>query len=134
MQSSEVPGCEKKQRQLQDPEGRLTARLLHSPIRVLLFVLILFASPVRAQKTLPPKPIDLNTATIEQLQQLPGVGPATAKAIVQFREKSGPFQRPEDLLAVHGISRARFEKIKPYLVVIPARKSSLITLQALISC
>jgi competence ComEA-like helix-hairpin-helix protein len=84
----------------------------------------LFASHLQAQKPAPAKPIDLNSATVEQLQQLPGVGPATAKAILQFREKSGPFRRPEDLLAIHGISRARFEKIKPYVVVVPPKKSA----------
>lgn len=81
-------------------------------------LLVLYAPCSLAQKAPPAKPIDLNTATIEQLQQLPGVGPATAKAIVQFREKSGPFQRPEDLLAIHGISPARFKKIKPYVTIV----------------
>ena len=91
----------------------------------LLFALAAVALPwcVEAQKA-PPKPIDLNAATFEQLQQLPGVGPATAKAIIRFREKSGPFQRPEDLLAIHGISRARFAKIKPYVTVVPNRTAS----------
>ena len=87
-------------------------------------LLVLYATCLQAQKPPPAKPIDLNTATVEQLQQLPGVGPATAKAIVHFREKSGPFQRPEDLLAIHGISPARFRKIKPYVTVsLPARRS-----------
>ena len=66
-----------------------------------------------AQKHPPAKPIDLNNATAEQLEQLPGVGPSTAKAIVRFREKSGPFQRVEDLLAVHGISQSKLEKLRP---------------------
>jgi len=89
---------------------------------LLCFVLlsvVLSAPAGGGQKTPPSKPIDLNTATVEQLQQLPGVGPATARAIIRFREKSGPFQRPEDLLAIHGISHARFEKIKPYVTVSP---------------
>jgi DNA uptake protein ComE-like DNA-binding protein len=45
---------------------------------------------VDAQKKPPTEPIDLNSTTLEQL---PGIGPSTAKAIVQFREKSGPFER-----------------------------------------
>lgn len=69
------------------------------------------------KKKLPAKPIDLNTATIEQLEQLPGIGPATAQAIVDFRRKSGPFQRVEDLLAVRRISEARFKKLRPYITV-----------------
>ncbi|MGH9713167.1 MAG: ComEA family DNA-binding protein [Candidatus Acidiferrales bacterium] len=75
-----------------------------------------------AQKKLPAKPIDLNTATLEQLEQLPGVGPSTAKAIIQFREKSGPFKRVEDLLAIHGISKSRLEKLRPYVTVTPPQK------------
>jgi competence ComEA-like helix-hairpin-helix protein len=77
-----------------------------------------FASLAAAQKKKPPaKPLDLNTATVEQLQQLPGIGPATAKAIVRFREKSGPFQRVDDVLAVHRISKSRLDKLRPYVTV-----------------
>jgi competence ComEA-like helix-hairpin-helix protein len=72
-----------------------------------------------AQKDPPVKPIDINTATVEQLQQLPGVGPVTAKSIVDFREKSGPFRRIEDLLAIRGISETRFKAIAPYVKVLP---------------
>jgi competence protein ComEA len=70
-----------------------------------------------AEKHPPAKPIDLNLATVEQLEQLPGVGPSTAMAIVRFREKSGRFQRVEDLLAVHGISQSKLEKLRPYVTV-----------------
>src|ERR1700748_1825470 len=63
--------------------------------------------------------VDLNTATVAQLEQVPGIGLATAKAIVQVREKSGHYQRVEDLLAIHGISQVKFEKMKPYLYVSP---------------
>lgn len=69
------------------------------------------------KKKLPAKPIDLNTATIGQLEQLPGIGPTTAQAIVQFREKTGPFQRVQDLLAVRRISASKFEKLHPYITV-----------------
>lgn len=69
------------------------------------------------KKKLPAKPVDLNTATIEQLEQLPGIGPTTAQAIVRFREKSGPFRRVEDLLAIRRISKARLEKLRPYVIV-----------------
>ncbi len=71
----------------------------------------------KAKKTPPAKPLDLNTATVEELQQLPEIGPTTAKAIVRFREKSGPFRRVEDLLAVRGITRRRLEKLRPYVTV-----------------
>lgn len=70
-----------------------------------------------AQKNPPAAPVDLNTATALQLQQLPGVGPAMANAIVQFRKKSGPFERVEDLLAIRGITSRKLERLRPYLTV-----------------
>ena len=85
--------------------------------------LIFFCSlalAVNAKKQPPAKPVDLNTATAEQLEQLPGVGPGTAKAIVRFREKSGPFQRIEDLLAIRGITKKRLEILRPYVFVAAA--------------
>ena len=89
-----------------------------SCVSVLLAVIALtFAVAALAQKKPPAKPIDINTASVEQLQQLPGIGPATAKLIFNFRRKSGPFRRPEDLLAIRGISENRFKTIAPYIVV-----------------
>jgi len=70
-----------------------------------------------AQKNPPAAPIDVNTATAGQLQQLPGVGPAMANAIVQFRKKSGPFERLEDLLAIRGITSRKLERLRPYLTL-----------------
>ena len=73
-----------------------------------------------ARKKHPPaKPIDLNTATMEQLEELPGIGPVTAKRIIEFREKSGPFRKVEDLLVIPRISKARLEKLRPYVKVSP---------------
>lgn len=83
-------------------------------------VLLLAGGGLEAQKQKKHPPaslIELNSASAEQLEQLPGIGPSTAQAIVKFREKSGPFQRPEDLLAIHGMSKARFEKLRPYVTV-----------------
>jgi competence ComEA-like helix-hairpin-helix protein len=74
----------------------------------------------KAKKLPPPaKPFDLNTATYDQFHSLPGVGPVTAQRILDYRKKSGPFLRVEDLLAVRGISAGRLEKIKPYVMVKP---------------
>jgi competence ComEA-like helix-hairpin-helix protein len=82
--------------------------------------LFIFLGTAIAQKKPSATPLNLNTATIEQLEKLPGIGPNTAKSIVQFRERSGPFQRVEDLLAIKGISKARLEKLRPYVTVGPA--------------
>ena len=72
-----------------------------------------------AKKKLPAHPINLNTATLQQLEELPGIGPVTAQKILDFRAKSGPFKSVTDLLAVPRISKARFAKIKPYVYVKP---------------
>jgi competence ComEA-like helix-hairpin-helix protein len=77
-----------------------------------------------AQKQPPAKPLDLNSATVEQLTQLPGVGPVTAQAIVDFRAKSGPFRRVEDLLAIRGITERRLKELRPYVRVQPAKKAA----------
>jgi len=65
----------------------------------------------------PDHPIDLNTAPAAELEQLPGVGPATAEQIIHFREHSGPIRRPEDLLAIPRITRRALDRIRPYIVV-----------------
>ena len=80
----------------------------------------LLAGSALAQKQPPKAPLDLNSATEKQLAQLPGVGPVTATAIVQFRQKGGPFRRVEDLLVVRGISANKLKEIRPYVFVKPA--------------
>ena len=101
--------------------SRASCRRISRPsLLVFASLLILFFAPqLRAEtKHAPPAhSVDLNSATAEQLQQVPGIGPSTAKAIVNFRQKSGPFQKVEDLLAIKGISKARFEKMRPYLTI-----------------
>ena len=84
------------------------------------FAMLILCASAQAQKSLPAKPIDLNTATSEQLRQLPGIGQATAKKIIDQREKSGRFRRVEDLLAIRGISDKRLAKLRPYVIVSPA--------------
>ncbi|MCP8967190.1 helix-hairpin-helix domain-containing protein [Ectobacillus ponti] len=61
--------------------------------------------------------IAVNTATKEQLQQIPGIGPKKADAIVQYREEHGPFQRAEDLLEVPGIGEKLLEQMKGSMIV-----------------
>ena len=60
----------------------------------------------------PATPIDLNRAAAEELDALPGVGPATAAAIVTYRERSGPFASIDDLLKVPGIGPAKVEALR----------------------
>jgi len=64
--------------------------------------------------------INLNTATVEQLDRLPGVGPKTAALIVEYRQKNGGFKKVEDLMNVRGIGEKSFLKLKPLITVTPA--------------
>ena len=62
-------------------------------------------------------PLDLNAATAEQLEALPGVGPTIAAAIVEHRERTGPFRAVDDLLDVAGIGPSRLEQLRPLVTV-----------------
>lgn len=62
-------------------------------------------------------PININAATIEELDALPGVGPAIAGRIVEYREAYGPFAAIEEITNVRGIGPATFEEIKDLIVV-----------------
>ena len=55
--------------------------------------------------------LNLNTATLEELMELPGIGKATATAILALRDELGTFHYPEDLLLAHGIGMKKLEKI-----------------------
>ena len=62
-------------------------------------------------------PLDLNTATVEQLDTLPGVGPVTAAAIVAWRQANGTYTAVDQLGEVDGIGPARLEKLRPLVRV-----------------
>jgi competence protein ComEA len=62
-------------------------------------------------------PVDLNTAGVAELEALPGIGPATAAAIVDHRAANGPFATVDDLEAVRGIGPAKLEAIRDYVRV-----------------
>jgi len=61
--------------------------------------------------------IDINTASVEELQRLPGVGPALASRIVEHRGKHGPFKRPQDVIIVRGMSAKLYRRIAHLLRV-----------------
>ena len=56
--------------------------------------------------------LNLNTATLRELETLPGVGPVLARRIIDFREKKGGFRRVEELLVIPGISERKWKLIK----------------------
>lgn len=64
---------------------------------------------------LPTGEIPVNTAGVDELMKLPGVGPVLAEAIVSERQRNGSFYYPEDLLNVRGIGEKTLEKILPYV-------------------
>lgn len=61
--------------------------------------------------------VNVNTASVDQLQLLPRVGPTVAARIVEHREQHGAFQAPEDLLLVRGIGEATLERLEPYVTL-----------------
>src|SRR5260370_25470870 len=80
--------------------------------------LVLAGAPMVCAKKKPPaKPVNINTANSEELQQVPGIGPVTAEKIVQMRKSYGSFKSVDDLLAIKGIGKKRLEKMRKYLTV-----------------
>ena len=89
-------------------------------VRACLFCLAIcfaFAAVAGANKKPPLKPININTANSEELQQVPGIGPATAEKILQMRKSYGVFKSVDDLLSIKGLGKKRLEKMRKYLTV-----------------
>jgi comEA protein len=93
--------------------------LLRTLVRILLLLAASCALAVSlpANKKPPPAPVNLNTATSEELQLVPGIGPVTAEKILQMRKSYGAFKSVDDLSAIPGIGPKRLEKMRKYLTV-----------------
>jgi competence protein ComEA len=85
----------------------------------------LLASPaIAAGKPAPTAKVNINTATVEQLTTLPGVGPKLAARIVEYRQKAGSFRSTQELMNVKGVGEKNFAKIEAWLSVGEAPKAS----------
>ena len=88
---------------------------------VLMLCLGLVLTPVsvlaQKSKAASTEKVNLNTATAEQLQALPGIGPSTAKSIIELRTKVGKFSKIEEIINVKGMGEKKFQKIKDRLAV-----------------
>jgi competence protein ComEA len=94
-------------------------------IAVVLALVSLSFPALAAQEKAAPKgssaassaPLNINTATVAQLEALPGIGARTAEAIVEHRSKVGSFKKIEELMNVKGIGEKSFLKLKPLITV-----------------
>jgi competence protein ComEA len=75
----------------------------------------LYAEAAASAQVTPAEVVNINNASSEELQRLPGVGPTRAQAILELRARLKQFARLEQLLAVKGIGRATFRKLRPLL-------------------
>ena len=79
-------------------------------------LMLVLAVPSYSQDN-PTKKIDINSASVQELQKLPQIGAAVAQRIVDYREKHGKFSKVEEIMKVKGIGEKTFLKIKPLITV-----------------
>ena len=94
-----------------------------------IFVLVLGTAATAEQSGAPATPpaqstttpVNLNTATAADLEKLPGIGPAVAARIIEYRQKSGGFKKIEELMNVRGIGEKVFLRLKPLVTITPPK-------------
>lgn len=86
-------------------------------VGVFMSLLLLMPALLCGKKKPPAHPINLNSASAAELQQVPGIGPSTADKILEMRKSYGAFKSVDDLLAIKGIGPKRLEKMRKYLTV-----------------
>jgi competence protein ComEA len=78
---------------------------------------VLLPAQQASSETVSVEKVNLNTATAEQLESLPGIGPSSAKNILEYRNKVGKFTRIEEVINIKGIGEKKFLKIKNRLTI-----------------
>jgi len=86
-------------------------------LTLILVALAVTAVAGTADSSQPSGVVNINTASSEELELLPRVGPALAGRIIEFREANGQFQTVDEILAVKGIGESSFEKLEPFIVI-----------------
>ncbi len=76
----------------------------------------------RRAGTEPVEKLDLNRASVEELELLPGLGPLRARRIIAWRNQSGPFESLEDLRFIRGLGARSVADLAPYVIVRPDRR------------
>ena len=74
-------------------------------------------SAASATSAVPPAMVNINTASANDLEALPGIGAKTAARIIEYRQKNGPFKKVEELMNVRGVGEKSFLKLKAQLTV-----------------
>ena len=100
--------------------------MIPNALTCLLAGLLLTAPIAHADAQQPPAApraaaIDLNSATVADLETLPGIGRSTAERIVEHRKKTGGFKKIEELMNVKGIGEKSFLRLKPLITVAPPK-------------
>ena len=98
-------------------------RFVATGLALAMAALLVSAPAIAAGKPSPTAKVNINTATVEQLTTLPGVGPKLAARIVEYRQKT-PFRAPQELMNVKGVGERNFAKIEAWLSVGEAPKAA----------
>ena len=78
----------------------------------------------KSVKAAVPASVNINTASVKELDALPGIGTKTAALIVEYRQKNGPFKKIEELMNVRGVGEKNFLKLKPQIAVAARAESA----------
>jgi competence protein ComEA len=99
-------------------------RFVATGLALVMAALLASGPALAAGKPAPTAKVNLNTASVEQLTTLPGVGPKLAARIIEYRQKSGSFRSPQELMNVKGVGEKNFARIEAWLTVGEAQKAA----------